>query len=111
MSGTETLAKSLAYKGTMAGLPQKGNMMSYMSKDFADLIIRLHGIANANGMIEGLDAEMKEAVDKSLVQLKNINQGAVSTLTRSADGIHMSARSTENFQEMIAEFKKMMEKL
>ncbi|MGJ8655333.1 MAG: hypothetical protein ACSHX6_02695 [Akkermansiaceae bacterium] len=111
MSGTDTLAKSPAYKGTMESLPQKGNTMTYMSKDFADLLLRLHGIATANGMIEGLGADEKEAVDTAVKSLKDITVGYVSTLGRTEEGIHLSGRSTENFQEMIAEFKKAIKKL
>lgn len=108
--GDETLANSIAYKGTMKDLPAKGNAMAYMSKDFADLLIKLHGIAKANGMMEGL-GENNADIDKAVVNLKKINQGAVSTFSRSDDGIHFSSRSTENLEDMIKETEKMMKKL
>lgn len=111
MSGKDTLASSIAYKGTMEGLPAKGNMMSYMSKDFADLMIRLAGIAEASGAFEGFPEEQKAAVETALESLKGINQGYVSTITRAQDGIHLSERSPQNFEEMIEEFKKMMKSL
>ncbi|MFT5906097.1 MAG: hypothetical protein ACI9E1_001702 [Cryomorphaceae bacterium] len=110
MDGTESLADSLAYKGTMQGLPGKGNAMAYMSKDFADLLLKLHGIAKANGMMEGL-GENKDDVDKMVESLKKINQGNVSTLSRSEDGLHFSSRSTESLESMIVEAEKQMQKL
>ncbi len=110
MAGTESLAGSLAYKGTMQGLPDKGNAMMYMSKDFADLLLKLHGIAKANGMMDGL-GENKADVDKAVATLKKINQGNVSTLTRGADGLHFSSRSTESLESMLEEAEKMMKKL
>jgi len=110
MDGKETLANSLAYKGTMQGLPATGNAMAYMSKDFADLLLKLHGIAKANGMMEGL-GENKADVDKMVESLKKINQGNVSTYTRGEDGLHFSSRSTESLESMLEEAEKQMEKL
>jgi len=110
MSGKETLADSLAYKTTMTGLPKNGNMLSYMSKDFADLMIQLHGIAEANGMMEQL-GEGQADIDKAIEKLKKIKQGEISTLTRGKDGIHISARSIDNLQDMIKEVTEMIEKL
>jgi hypothetical protein len=94
----------------MQGLPDKGNAMMYMSKDFADLLLKLHGIATANGMMEGL-GENKADVDKAVATLKKINQGNVSTLSRGEDGLHFSSRSTESLESMLEEAEKMMKKL
>jgi hypothetical protein len=110
MSGSELLLNSLAYKGTMNGLPQKGNAMAYMSKDFADLLLKLHGIAEQNKMMDGL-GENKADLDKVVENLKKINQGSVSTLTRGEDGLHFSSRSTESLEDMLKETEKQMEKL
>ncbi len=108
--GTESLANSLAYKGTMNGLPQKGNAMMYMSKDFADLLLQIHGIAKENGMMEGL-GEQEAELNKAVEALKKINQGSVTTLTRGDDGLHISSRSTESMENMLEEAEKMMKKL
>ena len=106
MSGTNTLASSIAYKGTMKGLPQKGNMMSYLSKDFADLLIRIIGIAEASGLLENVDEMQQIELDKAIEQLKTVNQGAVSNLSRTNNGLFYAARSTQNFEEMIEETQK-----
>lgn len=110
MSGTESLAGSLAYKATMQGLPEKGNAMMYMSKEFADIALKLHEVAKANGMMEGL-GENKDDVSSMIETLKKIKQGNVTTLSRGEDGIHFSSRSTESMENMLEEAEKMMKKL
>jgi hypothetical protein len=110
MDGTESLASSLAYKGTMKGLSQKGNMMAYMSKDFAELLLKLHGIAKANGMMDAL-GEQATDLDKVVEELKLIKQGSVNTLSRVDDGILMSERGVKNYQERMKEMDEMMMKM
>lgn len=109
MSGKDTLAESLAFKGTMKGLSQKGNLISYMSKDFADLAIRLIGIAEANGMMENMPEAQKADLEKATDQLKKVNQGVVGTIARTEEGILYTARDIQNFEEMIKEMQKAFE--
>lgn len=107
MSGEESLASSIVYKVTMQGLPEKGNAMIYMSKEFADIALKLHEIAKANGMMEGL-GENKDDVGSMIEILKKIKQGNVATLSRGEDGLHFSSRSTEN---MLEEAQKILKKI
>lgn len=109
-SGKDSLANSIAFQGTMKGLPTKGNSMTYVSKGFADFLLKIHGIAEEAGIMGDL-ADNNEEMDKAIESLKKINQGYVSTLSREADGIRFSGRNTESFEELIADAQKMMKKL
>jgi hypothetical protein len=110
MSGEDSLANSPAYKETVKGLAQKGNALGYMSKDFADLLIKLHGIAKANGMMENL-GDANADIDKALAELKLIKQGSISTLSRTEDGILFSERGVKNYKERMKEMEDVMKEL
>ncbi len=106
----ESLANSLAFKGTVKGLKTKGNSMTYMSKDLADIIIRLSDKAKADGMLDML-GENKNDITTALNNLKKINQGAISILSKTKDGILISGRSTEDLKTAIDKVKEQMKKL
>ena len=108
--GTELLVDSIAYKATSQGLAQKGNAMAYMSKDFADVLLQLHDTAKAGGMMEGI-GEAQADIDKAVAELKLIQQGSLSTMGRTDDGILISERGVKNYQERMKEFDEAMEKL
>jgi hypothetical protein len=110
MSEEESLANSPAYKETVKGLAQKGNTLGYMSKDFADLLIKLHGIAQANGMMENL-GEANADIDKAIAELKLIKQGTISTVSRTEDGILFSERGVKNYKERMKEMEDLMKEL
>ena len=108
MSGEETLANSIAYKGTMKGLSENGNAIAYMSKDFADLLLNFHAIAVKNGMMEQL-GDAKADIDKLVAELKLIEQGTVSTVTRTDDGVLFTERGVKNYKERMKEFEEAMQ--
>lgn len=106
----ESLANSLAFKGTIKGLPSKGNSMTYMSKNLADIIIRLGEKAKADGMLDML-GEQKDEITTMLDNLKKIDQGAISILTKTKDGILLSHRNYEDFKTAIDKFKEQIKNL
>lgn len=93
-SGKHTLAEDPHYIAASKGITNQGSSMSYVSKDFADFLV---GIIEDNMPAELLEenAEMQEA----LKQLKAVKTGLLSIFTRDAEGLLISARSSESFEE------------
>ncbi len=102
-SGKNTLAQSAAYKATMAGLPNDGVSMSYVSKDFADFLTKTLGSFKEKGMLEGAGEDGKAQIESALEQLAKVKTGMASVLTSDAKGILMSSRDVQNIEEEMAE--------
>ena len=102
-SGKDTLAQSAAYKATMAGLPNDGVSMTYVSKDFADFLTKTLGTFKKKGMLEGAGEEGNEQIDSALEQLAKVKTGIASVLTSDEKGILISQRSVQNIEQEMAE--------
>lgn len=108
-SGENTLAQSDAYKKTMAGLPNDGVSMTYMSKDFADFLTKTLDTFKKNGMLEGAGEEANEQIDNALEQLAKVKTGAAQVLSSDENGILISERNVQNIEQQMAETLKLLQ--
>ena len=105
------LAKSEDFAAATAGFETKGNAMTYMSKEFAQFVVKLMEIAQAQGMMEHLGGEEKAQLDKTFTQLKNLDSDLFSGFARTDDGIQVSEKGLEDLKTNIENAKVQFEKL
>ena len=105
-SGTNTLSSSQAYKDTMEGLPTEGQMMSYMSKDFATFISKTVGDLKEKGMLDSVDAAAKTQLDSGLAQLSKVSKGAAQVVSADSTGVSVAERGVQNIEQGLAEMQK-----
>lgn len=105
-SGSNTLSSSQAYKDTMEGLPTEGQVMSYMSKDFADFFSKTVGDLKEKGMLDGVDSATKAQLDSGLSQLANVQKGAAQVISLDSSGASIAERGVQNIEQGLAEMQK-----
>ena len=105
----DKLSKSADFTAATAGFTQKGNSMTYVSVEFAQFIVKLMEIAQANGLMEHMGEEEKVQLDKSFALLKKIDKDIFTSFARTNDGIKMSERGAQDLKTTIEDAKKQLE--
>ncbi len=108
---TPKLATSADFIKATEGLATKGNSMSYMSKDFAKLVVKLMEIAQAKGLLEGLDEAQDAEIMKQFENMKKIDQSTYSAYTRTDEGILMSEKGIQSLEKTIKEMQEQIKAL
>lgn len=110
-SGENTLAQSEAYRKVMAGLPAEGVSMTYMSKDFVNLVKDFLDKPIVKEGLEGAAPEIKDSVAESLKQIDKVQTGFGQVISTNANGILLSERNVMNIEQQMTEAMKQLESL
>ncbi len=107
----DTLAASPAYKTTMTGLPIKGQLLTYMSKDFANFLTTTIEGLKKQTMLEAANDTTKSQVDFVLKQLGNVQKGAAQVVSIDSKGVFIAERNVQNIDQQMTEMNKAIEQI
>lgn len=103
-SGENTLAGSEAFKATFKGLPEDGNAMTYVSKDFYNFFGKsLLGVLEQQGLMEMADEATKLQIEKAKKQMNKVENGTAQVITADASGLLLSERGVQNIEQQFAD--------